>query len=131
MLKIAIASACLLAATATLAGAKPDANPAFKTSTNIECDSNAKGGCATENVTFQCNSSPTGQCYFVVMATDCSGQDASGNVDEVCTTRKLNQFSLKPGESKQEIALPANFIHCTDVAPVAGLQACMAKPVRH
>ncbi len=142
MTKTLFAIACFfVAASATAAD---DINlTASKTSVNIDCKFGSTGACTTKTATFHCDRTLTGQCHYIVMASNCRGQNASKDASKdgrknadtiqpdeiwVCETRKLSQFDLHAGESKALASLPANFTYCADVNPIAGLQACMAKP---
>ncbi len=96
-----------------------------RSSTNIQTFTNS----SSVSASFQCQSSPTGQCHYIVYASDCSDKtEANGEEHYLCDTRKIAGFALKVGASKSIDGLPKNFRNCMDIKPLAGLPACMANP---
>ena len=131
MLKTLFAAACLFVAASAFADANPnETTQEFKTTTQVQCTFDSQGQCSKQCTIFRCDATQTGQCYFMVMGAQCGARKAAGGDDEeVCEVHKLDQFSLKAGDSKTVADLPLNFSHCADKDPIDGLQGCFYKRI--
>jgi len=69
---------------------------------------------AVSSMTVRCDSSPTGECAFLLYSTECNeGAVKNDHPVLVCTHEFITEFSLKRGESKTIKDLPANVKQCT------------------
>ncbi|MFC0254046.1 hypothetical protein [Massilia consociata] len=68
---------------------------------------------STAPITHRCDSSPAGQCWYVLYTSACrEGPAKNGRPSLVCTKEFLTEFSLKVGESKTLAHAPAGTRHC-------------------
>lgn len=129
MQKILLAVLLLIAATCAFATGDQALKVDNKFSVSVHCSGALPKMRATKDIAFRCDTSLTGQCHDLVLVTACHGKAgpaASG--DDICESRKLDQFDLKSGESRVARNLPENVRYCQDVNPIGGLLACMTKP---
>jgi len=70
------------------------------------------------NTRFECLSSATGKCNYVVYVSEC---DTSDPKHAACTTKVVETFSLARGDAREFKSLPAGAKHCLshDAMPVA------------
>ena len=76
--------------------------------------------------TFKCDSTPSGECHFVLYSSTCKEASAiNGKPSLVCTHGFLQEFTVKVGQSKKLDELPADFKQCTIYAnQKAAFPAC-------
>ena len=77
----------------------------------------AKVRASNGNPRFECLSSSTGKCNYVVYVNQCNASEPK--VAE-CTTKILEKFTLASGDAREFKALPAAARHCLshDAMPV-------------
>ena len=84
----------------------------------------------TVNTSFRCDSSPSGQCFYIVFVSDCSEKTESSGVEHRnCDTRQLAQFDLPVGRTKTLESLPKKARYCNSTKPISSLRACMGNAV--
>lgn len=68
----------------------------------------------TTEATYRCDSSPSGECHFLLYTSTCKeAAPMNGYPSLACTQAYLREFSLKVGESRTLSDLPAGVRQCT------------------
>lgn len=81
------------------------------------------------NTTFECQVSPTGHCYYLIINSLCGEEIlTTGQKQKTCRYSKFLEFSLVPGEKKLVTNLAADFQYCMKPDAMPALATCITSP---